>query len=218
MLQRNNGPKIPSGCYLRGPTGPQGPQGIQGVEGPTGPIGSTGPQGIQGIEGPTGPIGPTGPTGPTPEPFYPAYTGLYKYTSGELPIFSANTYVRVPFTTHLPTMNMTTRFNEAINIGEVGTYQLSYSILLNSNRPVEVSVAARMDGVLLPQTVNTQQLAVDTATSTGYDTRLSLNTFVDLQPGTVLDFAIAIINTFPVGVLITAKEASMTVQKISYYA
>lgn len=61
--------KLPTGCFILGPTGPTGPTGpagsasLTGPTGPTGPTGATGPQGIQGVTGPTGPTGATGPQG-----------------------------------------------------------------------------------------------------------------------------------------------------------
>ena len=63
--------KLPTGCFILGPTGPTGPTGPAGSASLTGPTGATGPQGIQGVTGPTGPTGlqgiqgVTGPTGPT---------------------------------------------------------------------------------------------------------------------------------------------------------
>ena len=214
-------------CPVPGPTGATGPTGAAGAAGPTGatgptgaagaagPTGATGPTGAAGAAGPTGATGATGPTGPSEG--LPAYGGLY-HSSTQLVFFTAaDTYVPISLNTQMPAKNVTFGTNQ-INITQAGDYEISYNVLLNTNRAVTVGIGVRNNGVILPATRGSQTMAIDNTTGLSYDGRLSASTIITLPAGSVLDLAMAIVRTLPTGldaIINGNANATLSVKKLN---
>lgn len=183
----------------RGATGPEGPVGAEGPAGATGEMGATGPEGPAGATGPTGATGATGPQGQpgTTTSGLTAYGGLYQ-ASTQLVFFTAvGSYVQVRLNTAMPSYRVTPNSDNTITIQESGDYEISYNVLLSTSQAADAAIAVRNNGVIIPATRGSQTLAVDSTTTISFDGRLSGNTIVTLPAGSILDLAVAIINTLP---------------------
>ena len=194
------GPAGPQGAT--GGTGPTGPQGATGGTGPTGPqggtggTGPTGPQGATGGTGPTGPQGATGPAGSTSSGLA-AYGGLYNTNTQLLFFTQADMYIPVSLNTAMPAKGVSYPAANTLVVETEGDYEINYNILLNTSKPVTVSIGVRQNGTMVQQTRGSQTLATDDTTGISYDGRLVCSTIVHLNAGDTLDLVISVLRTLP---------------------
>ena len=214
------GPTGPQG--VPGSTGPTGPQGATGGTGPTGPQGATGgtgptgPQGATGGTGPTGPQGATGPAGSTSSGLA-AYGGLYNTTTQLLFFTQADMYIPVSLNTAMPAKGVSYPAANTLVVETEGDYEINYNILLNTSKPVTVSIGVRQNGTMVQQTRGSQTLATDDTTGISYDGRLVCSTIVHLNAGDTLDLVISILRTLPdnLDAIINGNaNATLTVKKL----
>ena len=214
------GPTGPQGAT--GGTGPTGPQGATGGTGPTGPQGATGgtgptgPQGATGGTGPTGPQGATGPAGSTSSGLA-AYGGLYNTTTQLLFFTQADMYIPVSLNTAMPAKGVSYPAANTLVVETEGDYEINYNILLNTSKPVTVSIGVRQNGTMVQQTRGSQTLATDDTTGISYDGRLVCSTIVHLNAGDTLDLVISILRTLPdnLDAIINGNaNATLTVKKL----
>ena len=214
------GPTGPQGAP--GGTGPPGPQGATGCTGPTGPQGATGgtgptgPQGATGGTGPTGPQGATGPAGSTSSGLA-AYGGLYNTTTQLLFFTQADMYIPVSLNTAMPAKGVSYPAANTLVVETEGDYEINYNILLNTSKPVTVSIGVRQNGTMVQQTRGSQTLATDDTTGISYDGRLVCSTIVHLNAGDTLDLVISILRTLPdnLDAIINGNaNATLTVKKL----
>ena len=109
-----------------------------------------------------------------------------------------NTYVQIQLNQTMPLRNVTASAN-TLTITQAGDYEINYNVLMTASRAVDVAVAVRNNGTVILQTRGSQSLAIDNTTTISYDGRLSASTILSLAAGSVLDLAIAAINTLPTG-------------------
>lgn len=213
--------------------------GIPGPTGPRGPIGPIGPSGISDtIEIGTTTTGepgtqasvvdrtgsphhildfivPQGPTGPG-EGTSNIYGGLYNSRVQFLPFTAINQYLQAELNTSLPLSGVTAG-NNTLTIQENGIYEISYNTLISSSKAIDLGIAVRKTGTVIPETRGSQTLSLDSSTTLTYDGRLSGTTFISLVNGDVLDLAICVLNTLPSGVDVIMNNninATLTVKKI----
>lgn len=214
-IEGPTGPMGPEG--LIGPTGPQGVQGIQGLPGEIGLMGPTGPTGLIGPTGSTGATGITGPTGPTGASSITAYGGRNN-SSTQLVFFTAvGTYVPVNLNTPLPSSGVDTATANTLLVEVPGIYEINYNVLISASRAVDIGIAVRNNGVVIPATRGAQTLALDSTTTISYDGRLSGSTFVTLAAGDRLDLAVQVLNTLPAGLDAAINgnaNATLTIKRI----
>lgn len=179
-----------------------------------GPTGAMGPPGPQGIAGPTGPQGPTGPAGIE---VTSVYGGIYNSSTQLLFFTAVNDYVQIQLRNALPSEGVTTDIN-TLTIIETGNYEINYNVLLNTSQAVDVGIAVRQNGIVIPTSRGSQTMAIDSTTTISYDGRLSGSTIVTLQSGDVLDLAIQVLNNLPTGldaIVNNNANATLTVKKLS---
>ena len=214
------GPAGPQGAT--GGTGPTGPQGATGGTGPTGPQGATGgtgptgPQGATGGTGPTGPQGATGPAGSTSSGLA-AYDGLYNTNTQLLFFTQADMYIPVSLNTAMPAKGVSYPAANTLVVETEGDYEINYNILLNTSKPVTVSIGVRQNGTMVQQTRGSQTLATDDTTGISYDGRLVCSTIVHLNAGDTLDLVISVLRTLPdnLDAIINGNaNATLTVKKL----
>ena len=214
------GPTGPQGAT--GGTGPTGPQGATGGTGPTGPQGATGgtgptgPQGATGGTGPTGPQGATGPAGSTSSGLA-AYGGLYNTNTQLLFFTQADMYIPVSLNTAMPAKGVSYPAANTLVVETEGDYEINYNILLNTSKPVTVSIGVRQNGTMVQQTRGSQTLATDDTTGISYDGRLVCSTIVHLNAGDTLDLVISVLRTLPdnLDAIINGNaNATLTVKKL----
>lgn len=214
------GPTGPQGAT--GGTGPTGPQGATGGTGPTGPQGATGgtgptgPQGTTGGTGPTGPQGATGPAGSTSSGLA-AYGGLYNTNTQLLFFTQADMYIPVSLNTAMPAKGVSYPAANTLVVETEGDYEINYNILLNTSKPVTVSIGVRQNGTMVQQTRGSQTLATDDTTGISYDGRLVCSTIVHLNTGDTLDLVISVLRTLPdnLDAIINGNaNATLTVKKL----
>ena len=214
------GPAGPQGAT--GGTGPTGPQGATGGTGPTGPQGATGgtgptgPQGATGGTGPTGPQGATGPAGSTSSGLA-AYGGLYNTNTQLLFFTQADMYIPVSLNTAMPAKGVSYPAASTLVVETEGDYEINYNILLNTSKPVTVSIGVRQNGTMVQQTRGSQTLATDDTTGISYDGRLVCSTIVHLNAGDTLDLVISVLRTLPdnLDAIINGNaNATLTVKKL----
>ena len=219
-LPGSTGPVGPQG--VPGSAGPAGPQGATGGTGPTGPQGATGgtgptgPQGATGGTGPTGPQGATGPAGSTSSGLA-AYGGLYNTTTQLLFFTQADMYIPVSLNTAMPAKGVSYPAANTLVIETEGDYEINYNILLNTSKPVTVSIGVRQNGTMVQQTRGSQTLATDDTTGISYDGRLVCSTIVHLNAGDTLDLVISVLRTLPdnLDAIINGNaNATLTVKKL----
>lgn len=219
-LPGSTGPVGPQG--VPGSAGPAGPQGATGGTGPTGPQGATGgtgptgPQGATGGTGPTGPQGATGPAGSTSSGLA-AYGGLYNTTTQLLFFTQADMYIPVSLNTAMPAKGVSYPAANTLVVETEGDYEINYNILLNTSKPVTVSIGVRQNGTMVQQTRGSQTLATDDTTGISYDGRLVCSTIVHLNAGDTLDLVISILRTLPdnLDAIINGNaNATLTVKKL----
>lgn len=166
--------------------------------------------------GPQGPTGPTGPIGPGNTNVV-AYGGIYN-SAVQLVFFTAvNDYLQVKLTNPLPSLNITPN-NSTLTISETGDYEITYNILVSTSQAVDIGVAVRNNGTVIPVTRGTQTLSLDSATNISYDGRLSAITIVSLTSGDILDLAVQVINNLPTGldaIINNNANATLTVRKLN---
>lgn len=181
-----------------------------GITGPNGPMGSTGPQGLTGVTGPTGPQGEPGGAR--------AYGGLYN-AGTQLVFFTAvNDYVQIRLNQALPSFQVTPTGTNSLRIEEAGDYEITYNILLNTTRAVDVGIAVRQNGTVIATTRGSQTLAVDSTTTISFDGRLATTTIVSLNAGDILDLVIQVLNSLPAGldaIINGYANATLTVRKLN---
>lgn len=126
------GPKgdpVPNGDI--GPTGPKGDSGEKGDPGPAGQKGDTGDKGETGPQGEIGPKGDPGPQGiqgPKGDPNgLSAYGERYSMSTQRFNV-TANRETIIPLETTGPSLSVTYETSYAINIKQLGTYQIAYFI------------------------------------------------------------------------------------------
>ena len=195
---------------LPGSTGPVGPQGVPGSAGPAGPQGATGGT------GPTGPQGATGPAGSTSSGLA-AYGGLYNTTTQLLFFTQADMYIPVSLNTAMPAKGVSYPAANTLVVETEGDYEINYNILLNTSKPVTVSIGVRQNGTMVQQTRGSQTLATDDTTGISYDGRLVCSTIVHLNAGDTLDLVISILRTLPdnLDAIINGNaNATLTVKKL----
>ena len=214
------GPTGPQGAT--GGTGPTGPQGATGGTGPAGPQGATGgtgptgPQGTTGGTGPTGPQGATGPAGSTSSGLA-AYGGLYNTNTQLLFFTQADMYIPVSLNTAMPAKGVSYPAANTLVVETEGDYEINYNILLNTSKPVTVSIGVRQNGTMVQQTRGSQTLATDDTTGISYDGRLVCSTIVHLNTGDTLDLVISVLRTLPdnLDAIINGNaNATLTVKKL----
>ena len=219
-LPGSTGPVGPQG--VPGSTGPTGPQGATGGTGPTGPQGATGgtgptgPQGATGGTGPTGPQGATGPAGSTSSGLA-AYGGLYNTNTQLLFFTQADMYIPVSLNTAMPAKGVSYPAANTLVVETEGDYEINYNILLNTSKPVTVSIGVRQNGTMVQQTRGSQTLATDDTTGISYDGRLVCSTIVHLNAGDTLDLVISVLRTLPdnLDAIINGNaNATLTVKKL----
>lgn len=207
---------------LPGSTGPVGPQGVPGSAGPAGPQGATGgtgptgPQGATGGTGPTGPQGATGPAGSTSSGLA-AYGGLYNTNTQLLFFTQADMYIPVSLNTAMPAKSVSYPAANTLVVETEGDYEINYNILLNTSKPVTVSIGVRQNGTMVQQTRGSQTLATDDTTGISYDGRLVCSTIVHLNAGDTLDLVISVLRTLPdnLDAIINGNaNATLTVKKL----
>lgn len=187
---------------------------------PNGTVGPTGPTGPQGLIGPTGPAGlpgVTGPTGPTGASFITAYGGRNNSSTQLVFFTTVGTYVPVNLNTPLPSLNVDTATANSLVVEIPGTYEVNYNVLMSANRPVDIGIAVRNNGVVIPATRGAQTLALDSSTALSDDGRLSGSTFVTLAAGDRLDLAVQVLNTLPTGLDAAINgnaNATLTIKRI----
>ncbi len=219
-LPGSTGPVGPQG--VPGSAGPAGPQGATGGTGPTGPQGATGgtgptgPQGATGGTGPTGPQGATGPAGSTSSGLA-AYGGLYNTNTQLLFFTQADMYIPVSLNTAMPAKGVSYPAANTLVVETEGDYEINYNILLNTSKPVTVSIGVRQNGTMVQQTRGSQTLATDDTTGISYDGRLVCSTIVHLNAGDTLDLVISVLRTLPdnLDAIINGNaNATLTVKKL----
>ncbi len=157
--------------HIAGPTGPRGeigPQGEQGPMGETGPkgdsglkgdIGPTGPKGDPGVKGDSGPTGPKGDTGekgetgpqgiqgPKGNPNgLSAYGERYSMSTQRFNV-TANRETIIPLETTGPSLSITYETSYAINIKELGTYQITYFINVAPSVDTNFVISVKGSGI-----------------------------------------------------------------------
>ena len=195
---------------LPGSTGPVGPQGVPGSAGPAGPQGATGGT------GPTGPQGATGPAGSTSSGLA-AYGGLYNTNTQLLFFTQADMYIPVSLNTAMPAKGVSYPAANTLVVETEGDYEINYNILLNTSKPVTVSIGVRQNGTMVQQTRGSQTLATDDTTGISYDGRLVCSTIVHLNAGDTLDLVISVLRTLPdnLDAIINGNaNATLTVKKL----
>lgn len=157
--------------YIRGPQGVQGAQGIQGVQGETGADG---------------------------ENVLSAYGGLYNTAVQPLTFTAVNTYVPLTLNMIMPIKNVTVSGNTLV-LNEAGDYEINYNVLVSASASVDMAVAVRSNGAVIPSTRGTQTLTYSAEAGLTHDGLFSGSAIVTLPAGAVLDIAISVINTLPTG-------------------
>ena len=168
----------PQPCFVCVP-GPRGPRGLTGAQGPQGPQGQPGPAGASSAG-------------------LAAYGGMYNSSTQLLAFTAVNAYLRLQLNTLMPMKNVTAGPNQ-LTIQNEGDYEINYNLLVNTNRAVDVAAVVRNNGTPITQTRAVQTLAIDNTTTLAYDGRLNCSTIVHLTAGSVLDLAMAVLNTLPAG-------------------
>lgn len=146
-----------------------------------------------------------------------AYGGLYNAATQPVTFTAANTYVPVALNTALPAKNVTTTGNTLV-IPQAGDYEISYNLLMSTNAAADIGVAVRNNGTIIPQTRGAQTLAIDDTTTLAYDGRLSGSTIVTLPANSVLDLAVAVLNTLPTrfnAIINGNANTTLTVKKLN---
>ena len=192
---------------------PRGQTGIQGLPGSTGPVG---PQGVPGSAGPAGPQGATGPAGSTSSGLA-AYGGLYNTNTQLLFFTQADMYIPVSLNTAMPAKGVSYPAANTLVVETEGDYEINYNILLNTSKPVTVSIGVRQNGTMVQQTRGSQTLATDDTTGISYDGRLVCSTIVHLNAGDTLDLVISVLRTLPdnLDAIINGNaNATLTVKKL----
>ncbi len=202
-----------------GPKGERGPRGLQGPKGEPGPQGEMGPPGPRGEPGPQGPKGEMGPPGPQGcgKAGVAAYGGMYNSNTQQLLFKEIGQFIRIRFNRALPLRNVTAPDSDCIVIEQDGDYEISYNLLLNTNRAADVAVAVQDRGQLIDETFGAQTLALDNGTGISYDARISCQTIVKLSAGAKLELVIAILNSLPEGlysIIGGRANAAFTVKKL----
>lgn len=157
--------------HIGGPTGPKGDKGEQGVPGPqglpgipgiVGPIGPQGEQGIkgepgdkgeQGIPGPQGEKGEIGPTGPKGDKGEPSGIGAYgeRYSnSTQRFTVKSNNETIIPLEKSGPSHSINYNSSYAIEIKEMGVYQITYFLNIATSVDTNYIVSVRATGTKIP--------------------------------------------------------------------
>ena len=157
-----------------GPQGPQGPQGIQGPKGDKGDPGAPGLQGERGIPGPAGAkgdkgdqgdVGPRGPIGPKGDSgtsvTLAAYGGLYNNLPTSIPAIEG-AWIQVPLPFPMTNINIKENGEEnVIELEQDGVYEINYFAKVSTNKPTELTLIVRQNGVNIPASVMVKKLNQD---------------------------------------------------------
>lgn len=169
--------------------GPRGERGERGIPGPAGP---QGPQGIQGEQGPQGPQGPAGEFAGEL-----AYGGRYHAGSQAVNFNRNGGPVQVQLDSLMPSYHVSGDGSNRLIIQEDGDYRVTYNLLLSSNYPVQVGAVVRKNGEAIPFTQGSQATAIDEASQSANNARLTAAAIVNLQAGDALDLAVSAAGTPP---------------------
>lgn len=151
-----------------------------------------GPQGVQGAQGIQGVPGADG------ENVLSAYGGLFNTAVQPLTFTAVNTYIPLTLNMIMPIKNVTVSGNTLV-LNEAGDYEINYNVLVSASASVDMAVAVRSNGAVIPSTRGTQTLTYSAEAGLTHDGLFSGSAIVTLPAGAVLDIAISVINTLPTG-------------------
>lgn len=151
-----------------------------------------GPQGVQGAQGIQGVPGADG------ENVLSAYGGLFNTAVQPLTFTAVNTYIPLTLNMIMPIKNVTVSGNTLV-LNEAGDYEINYNVLVSASASVDMAVAVRSNGAVIPSTRGTQTLTYSAEAGLTHDGLFSGSAIVTLAEGDVLDIAISVINTLPTG-------------------
>lgn len=151
-----------------------------------------GPQGVQGAQGIQGVPGTDG------ENVLSAYGGLFNTAVQPLTFTAVNTYIPLTLNMIMPIKNVTVSGNTLV-LNEAGDYEINYNVLVSASASVDIAVAVRSNGAVIPSTRGTQTLTYSAEAGLTHDGLFSGSAIVTLPAGAVLDIAISVINTLPTG-------------------
>lgn len=151
-----------------------------------------GPQGVQGAQGIQGVPGTDG------ENVLSAYGGLFNTAVQPLTFTAVNTYIPLTLNMIMPIKNVTVSGNTLV-LNEAGDYEINYNVLVSASASVDMAVAVRSNGAVIPSTRGTQTLTYSAEAGLTHDGLFSGSAIVTLPAGAVLDIAISVINTLPTG-------------------
>ncbi len=126
-------------------------------------------------------------------------------------------YIPVSLNTAMPAKGVSYPAANTLVVETEGDYEINYNILLNTSKPVTVSIGVRQNGTMVQQTRGSQTLATDDTTGISYDGRLVCSTIVHLNAGDTLDLVISILRTLPdnLDAIINGNaNATLTVKKL----
>ena len=126
-------------------------------------------------------------------------------------------YIPVSLNTAMPAKGVSYPAANTLVVETEGDYEINYNILLNTSKPVTVSIGVRQNGTMVQQTRGSQTLATDDTTGISYDGRLVCSTIVHLNTGDTLDLVISVLRTLPdnLDAIINGNaNATLTVKKL----
>lgn len=151
-----------------------------------------GPQGVQGAQGIQGVPGADG------ENVLSAYGGLFNTAVQPLTFTAVDAYIPLALNMIMSIKNVTVSGNTLV-LNEAGDYEINYNVLVSASASVDMAVAVRNNGAVIPSTRGTQTLSYSAEAGLTRDGRFSGSAIVTLPAGAVLDIAISVINTLPTG-------------------
>lgn len=151
-----------------------------------------GPQGVQGAQGIQGVPGADG------ENVLSAYGGLFNTAVQPLTFTAVDAYIPLALNMIMSIKNVTVSGNTLV-LNEAGDYEINYNVLVSASASVDMAVAVRNNGAVIPSTRGTQTLSYSAEAGLTRDGRFSGSAIVTLPAGAVLDIAISLINTLPTG-------------------
>lgn len=151
-----------------------------------------GPQGVQGAQGIQGVPGADG------ENVLSAYGGLFNTAVQPLTFTAVDAYIPLALNMIMPIKNVTVSGNTLV-LNEAGDYEINYNVLVSASASVDMAVAVRNNGAVIPSTRGTQTLSYSAEAGLTRDGRFSGSAIVTLPAGAVLDIAVSVINTLPTG-------------------
>lgn len=157
------------------------------IAGPPGPPGPRGPQGEPGLSG-TASMASAG---------LAAYGGKYQAGTQPLLFTQPDTYIQIQLNTQLPSSNVTYPSANSITIQQSGDYEIHYNILFTANQTANIAIGVRQNGVIIPQTRETQAIGIEPEPNPSYNGKFSVNTIAALRQNDTVDLAVAVLRALP---------------------